>query len=111
MPKSTVTPIRGRPAALGTSALELKQMAGRRSIRTIEIAGSIRCDLDTAALALERAAGILDVLALACDTAVEARELKRAIYAANSEVERADDALFGEVQPPSSPCCWQAAPR
>lgn len=71
---------------------------GRRSIRTIEIAGSIRCDLDAAALELEQVAGILNVLVLACENATEATELKRAIYAASSAVERANEALFGEVQ-------------
>ena len=56
-------------------------------------------DLDTAGIALHQAFGILDVLTSIID-GIEAPEtfpgsLEQAVYAALSEVRRADEALFG----------------
>jgi hypothetical protein len=73
---------------------------GKRSVRTIEIAGSLPCDLDTAGLALENAAGVIDALSVAC-RGVDIPDafpgsLAKALNAALSEVRRADEALFGK---------------
>lgn len=75
---------------------------GRRSVRTIEIAGTLRCDLDTAGVALERAIGIIDLLIVACEGVyipnTQGNTLNASLFTALAEVERANDAIFGRVE-------------
>ncbi len=71
-----------------------------RSVKTIEVAGSLPVDLDTAGVALSQARAILEVLIVACDGVVlpdtPTGTLEQCLYAAQSEIERADKAIFGK---------------
>lgn len=77
-----------------------RKAADRRSVRTIEIAGNIPCDIDAAGIALSQARGILDLLSTACVGVhlpdAEHNTLELCVFAALAEVKRADAAIFGE---------------